>query len=81
MRSWGHFPLFVMLLLLLVGTALVINVRDTHRAQQPPLAVVPQTDPADRWVCSHATKTSVLVMTGAGALQGYVDVCDEWRRQ
>jgi hypothetical protein len=35
---------------------------------------------AQRWVCSHATRQTVTIMTGvSGAIQGYLDQCDEWK--
>jgi hypothetical protein len=35
---------------------------------------------AQRWVCSHTTRRSVTIMTEAsGALQAYMDQCDEWK--
>jgi len=35
---------------------------------------------AQRWVCSHTTQQTVTIMTGvSGAIQGYLDQCDEWK--
>jgi uncharacterized protein HemX len=35
---------------------------------------------AQRWVCSHTTRQTVTIMTGvSGAIQGYLDQCDEWK--
>ena len=35
---------------------------------------------AQRWVCAHATRQTVTIMTGvSGAIQGYLDQCDEWK--
>jgi len=35
---------------------------------------------AQRWVCSHTTQRTVTIMTGvSGAIQGYLDQCDEWK--
>ena len=35
---------------------------------------------AQRWVCSNTTQQTVTIMTGvSGAIQGYLDQCDEWK--
>ena len=35
---------------------------------------------AQRWVCSHTTQRTVTILTGvSGAIQGYLDQCDEWK--
>jgi len=35
---------------------------------------------AQRWVCSHTARQTVTILTGvSGALQGYMDQCDEWK--
>src|SRR5437868_7442546 len=35
---------------------------------------------AQRWVCSHTTRQTVTILTGAsGAFQAYMDQCDEWK--
>jgi hypothetical protein len=41
----------------------------------------PQEDKqAQRWVCSHTTRQTVTILTGAsGAFQAYMDQCDEWK--
>ncbi len=45
-----------------------------------PPAVPVEDKQAQRWVCSHTTRQTVTILTGAsGAFQAYMDQCDEWK--
>jgi hypothetical protein len=46
----------------------------------PPIPVPVEDKQAQRWVCSHTTRQTVTILTGAsGAFQAYMDQCDEWK--
>ena len=51
------------------------------KIEAPPPKPAPVEDKqAQRWVCSHTTRQTVTIMTGAsGAFQAYMDQCDEWK--
>jgi hypothetical protein len=41
---------------------------------------IPVDQQAQRWVCSHTTRQTVTILTGAsGAFQAQMDQCDEWK--
>ena len=44
--------------------------------KKPPIPVPAE----ERWVCSHTTRQTVTILTGAsGAFQAQMDQCDEWK--
>ena len=48
--------------------------------KQAPNPVPVEDNQAQRWVCSHSTRQTVTILTGAsGAFQAYMDQCDEWK--
>ena len=48
--------------------------------KQAPIPVPVEDKQAQRWVCSHTTRQTVTILTGAsGAFQAYMDQCDEWK--
>ena len=51
------------------------------KIEAPPPKPAPVEDKqAQRWVCSHTTRQTVTILTGAsGAFQAYMDQCDEWK--
>jgi hypothetical protein len=76
-----------------VGAVGVVMLRFTpHKTEALPPIPVPVEDKqapkpvsiedkqAQRWVCSHTTRQTVTILTGAsGAFQAYMDQCDEWK--
>ena len=53
------------------------------KIEAPPPKPAPVEDKqAQRWVCSHTTRQTVTILTGAsGAFQAYMDQCDEWKQK
>jgi hypothetical protein len=48
--------------------------------KKPPIPVPAEDKQAQRWVCSHTTRQTVTILTGAsGAFQAQIDQCDEWK--
>ncbi len=48
--------------------------------KKPPISVSAEDKQAQRWVCSHTTRQTVTILTGAsGAFQTQMDQCDEWK--
>jgi hypothetical protein len=48
--------------------------------KKPPIPVPAEDKQAQRWVCSHTTRQTVTILTGAsGAFQAQMDQCDEWK--
>jgi len=46
----------------------------------PPMPAPAEDKQAQRWVCSHTSRQTVTILTGAsGAFQAYMDQCDEWK--
>jgi len=77
-----------------LGVGGVLMLRFTpHKTEAPPPPIpvpveskpapkpVPEEDKqAQRWICSHTTRQTVTILTGAsGAFQAYMDQCDEWK--
>jgi hypothetical protein len=55
---------------------LAVPVEDKPAPKPPPV----EDKQAQRWVCSHTTRQTVTILTGAsGAFQAYMDQCDEWK--
>ena len=48
--------------------------------KKPPIPIPAEDKQAQRWVCSHTTRQTVTILTGAsGAFQAQMDQCDEWK--
>jgi len=46
--------------------------------KKPPVSA--EDKQVQRWVCSHTTRQTVTILTGAsGAFQAQMDQCDEWK--
>jgi len=50
------------------------------QGKKPSIPVPAEDKQAQRWVCSHTTRQTVTILTGAsGAFQAQMDQCDEWK--
>jgi len=65
-----------------VGAVGVVTFRFMpHKTEALPPIPAPVEDRQDqRWICSHTTRQTVTILTGAsGAFQAQMDQCDEWK--
>ena len=75
-----------------VGGVLVLRFMPHKKAEAPPPIPAPveekqppkpppvEDKQAQRWICSHTTRQTVTILTGAsGAFQAQMDQCDEWK--